>query len=108
MALAPLEIRALAKIVDELDYYQILEIQPGASRAEIKQAYYKTSRTFHPDANRSLDSELRGECERITKRISEWHGGEVTVARSDLGGAQFCLRWPWRHPNASQDTAEAA
>jgi DnaJ-class molecular chaperone len=69
--LAPLEIRALAKIVDELDYYQILEIQPGASRAEIKQAYYKSSRAYHPDTNRGLDAELRSECERISKRITE-------------------------------------
>jgi DnaJ-class molecular chaperone len=71
VSLAPLEIRALAKIVDELDYYQILELQPGASRAEIKEAYYRSSRAFHPDANRSLDPELLAHCERISKRVTE-------------------------------------
>ena len=71
MSLEPLEIHALAKIVDELDYYQILEVPPGVSRAEIKQAYYKSSRSFHPDSNRRLDSDLRAQCERISKRITE-------------------------------------
>lgn len=71
MSLAPLEIRALAKIIGELDYYQILEIQRGASRAEIKQAYYKNSRAFHPDVNRGLDPELASDTQRISKRVTE-------------------------------------
>jgi DnaJ-class molecular chaperone len=71
VSLAPLEIRALAKIVGELDYYQILEIERGASRAEIKQAYYKNSRSYHPDANRGLQPEQLLECELITKRVTE-------------------------------------
>jgi two-component system, OmpR family, sensor kinase len=29
----------------------------------------------------------------IVKRILEWHGGEVAVGRSDLGGASFVLTW---------------
>jgi len=69
--LDPLEITALARIVDELDYYQILEIQPGATRAEIKKAYYRGSRSFHPDSNRSIDGDLRTQCEQISKRITE-------------------------------------
>lgn len=71
MSLAPLEIRALAKILEELDYYRILELEPGASSGDIKAAYYRSSRLFHPDSNRDLDADLRGECERISKRITE-------------------------------------
>ena len=71
MSLAPLEIQALAKIVDELDYYQLLEIQRGASRDEIKAAYYASSRSFHPDANRELPQELIDQCEQISKRVTE-------------------------------------
>ena len=66
-----LEIQALAKIMDELDYYQILRIQPGVATPEIKRAYYESSRSFHPDARRDLDAPLRAQCEKISKRVTE-------------------------------------
>jgi two-component system OmpR family sensor kinase len=30
----------------------------------------------------------------IVKRALEWHGGEVTISDSPLGGARFCATWP--------------
>lgn len=30
----------------------------------------------------------------IVKRAIEWHGGQVTVTDSPLGGARFCVVWP--------------
>ncbi len=30
----------------------------------------------------------------IVKRVVEWHGGEVAVSQSVLGGARFSIRWP--------------
>lgn len=30
----------------------------------------------------------------ITQRISQWHGGEISVEDSPLGGARFVIRWP--------------
>lgn len=36
----------------------------------------------------------------IVKRILEWHGGEVVVGRSDLGGASFVLTWDARQPSS--------
>ena len=65
------EIRALSKIIGELDYYQILHLERDASPAALKKAYYATSRTFHPDANRRLEPELRQGCDRIAKRLTE-------------------------------------
>jgi len=69
--MAPLEIRALGKIMDELDYYQLLHLEPTSTAREIKTAYYATSRTFHPDATRHLDPELKSQCSRIAKRVTE-------------------------------------
>jgi len=69
--LAPLEIRALVKIMDELDYYRILHVEPDASASDLKRAYFATSRTFHPDANTHLEKALHDECEHITKRVTE-------------------------------------
>jgi curved DNA-binding protein CbpA len=70
-ALAPTEILALARILDELDYYQLMHVRRGASAREVKAAYYHTSRAFHPDANRNLDAPLRDAVAAIAKRLTE-------------------------------------
>lgn len=69
--LAPTEIKALARIVGELDYYQLLHLNAGATPRDIKLAYHSSSRVFHPDANRHLESELRSAIENIAKRVTE-------------------------------------
>lgn len=69
--LDPLEIQALAKIVDELDYYQILHLERSAAASDIKRAFHTCSRSFHPDTNRQLGETIRAECARISKRITE-------------------------------------
>lgn len=70
-AIDPLEIEALARIMDELDYYQLLSVDPQATSAEIRKAYHSSSRSFHPDANRQLPKALRETCGQISKRITE-------------------------------------
>jgi signal transduction histidine kinase len=35
----------------------------------------------------------------IAQRISEWHGGEISVVDSPLGGARFKIRWPQEQPD---------
>uniref|UniRef100_A0A3B4ZBI5 J domain-containing protein n=1 Tax=Stegastes partitus TaxID=144197 RepID=A0A3B4ZBI5_9TELE len=39
-------------------YYEILEVSPSATQAQIKTAYYKQSFVYHPDRNAGND-ELR-------------------------------------------------
>lgn len=65
------EIRALAGLLDELDYYQLLESKREASTSQLKQSYYDLSRRFHPDANRAQPDDVRGSVERIAKRLTE-------------------------------------
>ncbi|CAG0957837.1 Chaperone protein DnaJ [Myxococcaceae bacterium] len=69
--LAPAELRALARMLDDLDYYELLEAPRGASGAAIRDAYHAASRRFHPDACRHLDPEVRASIERIAKRVTE-------------------------------------
>ena len=66
-----LEISALTRIMNELDYYQLLGIKPDASATEIRKAFHASSRNFHPDANRELDASLRDQCGQISKRVTE-------------------------------------
>lgn len=77
-ALVATEIIALARIVNELDYYELMHVQRGVKRSELKRAYYATTRIYHPDANRHLDERLRGAVSRISKRVAEAY----TVLRS--------------------------
>ncbi len=42
-----------------LDYYQILGISPRATQLEVKRSYRKLAVQFHPDKNKSKDSEER-------------------------------------------------
>jgi curved DNA-binding protein CbpA len=65
------EIKALAGLLDELDYYALLEAKRDCSTSELKQAYYDLSRRFHPDANRHQAADVRGAAERIAKRLTE-------------------------------------
>lgn len=69
--LAPTEIQALARIIGEIDYYQLLHVKRDAVAGEIKKAYYASSRAFHPDANRHLQGELQDSVQAIAKRIAE-------------------------------------
>lgn len=38
------------------DHYQILEISPTATHAEIKQAYRRLAKLFHPDSNQNVSN----------------------------------------------------
>jgi DnaJ-class molecular chaperone len=71
MKMAPSEIVALSRIIEELDYYQLLDLRRDAGSGEVKRAYHNSSRNFHPDANRHLDGELRAASHAIAKRITE-------------------------------------
>ncbi len=67
-----IEAAALAQVLDELDYFQILKIGQNASPGEIKSAYYRESRAYHPDRYYLLpNQELKESIGRIYKRINE-------------------------------------
>ena len=52
---AAAEVHALARVVDELNYYELLEVARSASIADVRKGYHQVRRRFHPDASRNLD-----------------------------------------------------
>lgn len=67
----PAEVRALAGLIEELDYYQLLEIPKDAPSSSVKRAYHAVSRRLHPDANRRLAGDDRQLLEGIARRVCE-------------------------------------
>src|SRR5216683_1506347 len=63
---------ALLAEMEAQDYFQILKVQKGASPAEIKRAFYKGSRAYHPDRYYQLpDLELKEKINLVYKRMTE-------------------------------------
>src|SRR6266436_4611852 len=56
-----IEAQALAQVLDELDYFQVLKIGQNASPPDIKSAYYRESRAYHPDRFSTLPAGSEGE-----------------------------------------------
>jgi len=66
------QLKQLAASIDEMDYYQILNLPQDASYADIKQTYYAQSRALHPDKFYQLsDEELKRAIHKIYKRVTE-------------------------------------
>jgi DnaJ-class molecular chaperone len=81
-----IEVEALAAALDQLDYFGVLKIPQTATPAEIKAAYYRESRTYHPDRYAAFPNpELQGLVGRIYRRINEAY----TVLRDDQKRARY-------------------
>jgi len=76
-----MEVERRSLELDALDYFQVLRIGTDSSPAEIKSAYYRESRAFHPDRFAAVESvELRNRIGRIYRRVNEAY----TVLRDDV------------------------
>jgi len=66
------QLMQLAQSVDQMDYYQILNLPQEATPAEVKQSYFDQSRSLHPDTFYHLpDEALKVAIHKIYKRITE-------------------------------------
>ena len=61
---------------------------PEADRETIFDAFKRL------DASRDRGTGGFGLGLSIAQQISQWHGGEITISDSPLGGANFTIRWP--------------
>jgi curved DNA-binding protein CbpA len=81
-----IEAEAVAAALDQLDYFGVLKLPQGAGHAEIKAAYYRESRAFHPDRFAAYpDPVFRELVGRIYRRVNEAY----TVLRDDKRRAKY-------------------
>ncbi len=59
--------------------YQILNLLPGASKEEVKRAYWKLAKIYHPDVNNSEDAQLN--FLRVSQAYDVLANGKYTSAR---------------------------
>jgi len=75
-----------AKALPDLDYFQVLGLPYTAGAADVKAAYYRESRAYHPDRFAALPSpELRELVGRIYRRVNEAY----TVLRDDAKRSRY-------------------
>ena len=66
------ELKKLAEAVDGLDYFQVLHVPDTAGLSEIKKAFYRWSRCYHPDRFFHLKGdEAKESINALYKRITE-------------------------------------
>jgi curved DNA-binding protein CbpA len=75
-----IEVEALAGALDQLDYFGVLKLPQTATPPDIKAAYYRESRAFHPDRFAAYpDPVFRELVGKIYRRVNEAY----TVLRDD-------------------------
>ena len=81
-----IEVETLATVLDQLDYFGVLKVPQTATPGEIKAAYYRESRAYHPDRYAALASpQLKEMIGRIYRRVNEAY----TVLRDDRKRAKY-------------------
>ena len=81
-----IEVETLAAVLDQLDYFGVLKVPQAATPGDIKAAYYRESRAYHPDRYAALESpELKEIIARIYRRVNEAY----TVLRDDRKRARY-------------------
>ncbi len=77
---------AVNEVLDELDYFQVLKLQPDATISQIKAAFYRESRAYHPDRFYHLaDTAVKEKVNEVYKRVTEAY----YVLRDDARRRQY-------------------
>jgi len=97
----------------EPDHYRILEVSPTATQAEIKQAYRRLAKLFHPDRNRSTSNhEKIAKVNAAYEILGDPHNrrsyDQLRIYRTQLDGADFASEAGRSSKKQRQQQAAAA
>jgi curved DNA-binding protein CbpA len=59
------------EVLDRLDYYRLLGVEPDARIPQIKKAFFGIAAKFHPDRNLDAEERVRQAIYEIFKRLNE-------------------------------------
>lgn len=105
------EIRALARMLDRVDYYRLLRIERAAKAHEVRSAYQQMRREFHPDRHRRAEPEVQDAVDRIAKRLNESYAVLRDARRRqayDVGLGDNRLRYTPETEEAVKEETQAA
>lgn len=106
-------LRTLATGLATLDYFETLGLSQAASSGEIKKAFYRESRIYHPDRFFHLpESEVRSDIGSIYKRITEAYYFLKDDAKrkkylADITGAERAKKLRYTESTESELKAES-
>ena len=67
-----IEVNTLHEILDELDYYRLLQLDPDCIQGEIEPAARAASRKHHPDRVSAIgDDDISSKANEIFQRVKE-------------------------------------
>jgi len=66
------QVVALSTLIDQMDYYQILRIDPKATQGQVRKAYHLQTRIYHPDRYFHFpEGQFKSAVYKISKRVTE-------------------------------------
>jgi tetratricopeptide (TPR) repeat protein len=81
-------ILAKAAAIANQNYFEMLELPLGSPIEEVRRAFFKLAKTYHPDRAKGALSDLRETFEYVFSNLSEAHSTLVDPdAREEYGGA---------------------
>jgi len=99
------EIISLSDNFSHMNYYQILKVEPTASQAEIKKAYFQLARRYHPDL---FSQEMPSEILEKTKEIFSYITKAYSVLSDEAKRRSYNSDLAVLSPENKNDTAKKA